>query len=556
MRVVWIMIAGGFLFGAAEGRAQQISVRVVHAGEGTPLAGALVSLRSMDGVVQVRALTGSEGRITFRAPAPGRYVPRADAIGYRGVDGQPVDLGGEVQTVEFALEPAPFALEELVVGANRSVVCNMRAESAQLTSRVWEEARKALFGTVLTRTQDPPRMEIELFQRRLTPSGWIAWEQTAHGTVLSDRPFTTADPAELHQHGWVRPDAAGTVYYGPDAEMLLSDTFLEDHCFRAVATDDQRLGLEFSPNRNRKVPEIAGTLWLDPKSMELRSLEFRFVNLEIPDRILRDARLGGRLTFDRLATGGWYIRDWNILTPFLERRVRINRTDYVIAWYQDVGGTARPEGGSPPPVVVTGQVFDSLAGRPLAGAAISFGGTTVVVSDSTGAFRVELMREGDYVVTVSHPELTVVGLEPMRDSVRVRAPGVRLDLTSPSAEAQLALLCPRDVRRPGLGALSAVGFEGAAEQDVHVQVEVPRSAARPQKALGFEGGNTVTSRVLHREDVTAVQVTTRPGRPFYICGIDRNVPLQVIDSVPGLPLRVRDVGPGRARVHPMLLDRP
>jgi len=157
---------------------------------------------------------------------------------------------------------------------------------------------------------------------------------------------------------------------------------------------------------------------------------------------------------------------------------------------------------------------------------------------------------------VSHPMLTVVGLEPMRDSVRVRAPGVRLDLASPSAEAQLALLCPRDIRRPALGALSAVQLEGPSEQDIHFHVQVPRGSARPQKALGYEGGNVVTSKVLHRDEVTVVQVTTRPGRPFYICGLDRDVPMQVFDSLPGLPLRIREVGAGRARVHTMLLDQP
>lgn len=554
MRIVSGLIAVCFLaFGAVPGRAQDVSVRVVHAGSGTPLVGALVSLRNPDGVVVVRGLTGPSGSVALRVPTPGRYLPRADGIGFRGVDGVPVDLGGgALRTVEFALEPAPFPLEELVVGANRSVVCDMRAETAHLTARVWDEARKALFGTVITRAQDPPRMQVELYRRQLTPGGWIAHERRETLEVISDRPFVAADPVELHEQGWARKDAAGTEYFGPDAELLLSDFFLEDHCFRAVATEDRRLGLEFSPHRRRKVPEVAGTLWLDPATMELRSLDFRFVNLELPDRVLRSARFGGRVTFDRLPTGGWYIPDWSILTPYLHRQVRINRTDYVVAWYQDVGGTASPIGAQAPVTAIVGQVFDSLAGRSLAGASISLGGAALAVSDSAGQFRFELDRQGDYLVTVSHPSLAAVGLSPLQDSVRVRGREMRLDLASPSAETQLALLCRRDVRRPNLGVLSAMVIDGPQDQDISFQIEVPRSVARPQAGVGYVA-NSVSSRVAHRDDIAVVQVTTRPGRPFYVCGLDREVPIRITDSLPGLPRRVRDVAGGRGRVHVMVL---
>ncbi|MHB1326908.1 MAG: peptidase associated/transthyretin-like domain-containing protein [Gemmatimonadales bacterium] len=428
----------------------------------------------------------------------------------------------------------------------------MRADAAHLTARVWDEARKALFGTVITRAQDPPRMYVEMYRRQLTPGGWIAQEQREAAEVISDRPFVATDPVALHEQGWARTDPAGTVYFGPDAELLLSDFFLEDHCFRAVTTENRRLGLEFSPHRRRKVPEIAGTLWLDPATMKLRSLDFRFVNLDLPDRVLREARFGGRLTFDRLATGGWYIRDWNILTPYLRRHVRINRNDYVVAWYQDVGGTARPIGAQGPMTTVVGQVFDSIAHQPIAGASISLGGAPLAISDSAGQFRFEVDRQGDYLVTVSHPTLTAVGLAPLRDSVRIEGREVRLDLASPSAEAHLALLCRRDVRRPHLGVLSGMVIDGPSEHDVSYQFEVPRSVARPQAALGYEA-NTVTSRVFHRGDISVVQVTTRPGRPFYICGLDRGVPIRLTDSLPGLPRRARDVAGSRDRVHVMLL---
>ncbi|MHB1326909.1 MAG: carboxypeptidase-like regulatory domain-containing protein [Gemmatimonadales bacterium] len=87
MRIVSSLLAAGLVVAAATpSPAQDLSVRVVHAADGSPLVGALISLRDSAGVVQLRALTGPGGRVALRV-RPGRYVPRADAIGFRGVDG-------------------------------------------------------------------------------------------------------------------------------------------------------------------------------------------------------------------------------------------------------------------------------------------------------------------------------------------------------------------------------------------------------------------------------------------------------------------------------------
>jgi hypothetical protein len=61
--------------------------------------------------------------------------------------------------------------------------------------------------------------------------------------------------------------------------VLLSDTFLADHCFKiepARWSTRATLGLAFQPVPERKKPDIKGVLWMDGKTAELRTLEFNY----------------------------------------------------------------------------------------------------------------------------------------------------------------------------------------------------------------------------------------------------------------------------------------
>src|SRR6185295_10394123 len=102
-----------------------------------------------------------------------------------------------------------------------------------------------------------------------------------------------------------------TWYHGPDAELLLSDEFLGDHCFLVAASpvSSSLIGLAFEPAPQRDLPEIAGTLWIDDKTSELRSLEFGYVNAQIPQGL---QNIGGKIEFSRLPNGAWIVSDWHI----------------------------------------------------------------------------------------------------------------------------------------------------------------------------------------------------------------------------------------------------
>ena len=241
-----------------------------------------------------------------------------------------------------------------------------------------------------------------------------------------------------------RGDATSSdVYRTPDAGTLVSDQFVRSHCYAAIrgyGAESGLTGLEFKPARVVGLPELTGVLWLDPKENALRALNFDYVNLPIP---LRIARTTGRVEFQQLANGQWIVPRWYLRMP---RVARVSESDVrspsvsrdSLVGYQEVGGAARPAGtrmaSSPANApadsdspstsnqsVITGVVYDSTSGRPLAGVEVSTGGGKFkAVTNSGGRYeltvdgpitdrlvfdhpRLRLLRVADQVQTVSLP---------------------------------------------------------------------------------------------------------------------------------------------------------
>ena len=139
------------------------------------------------------------------------------------------------------------------------------------------------------------------------------------GQVLAS-PFRSLDVENLLENGFVRPDGEGSIYYGPDADVLLSDAFLDTHCMSLAEGEDEAeglLGLSFEPTENRGVPDISGVLWLDPVNAELQWLDYRYEFLDVPN----SERLGGRIRFHGLPNGTWIVREWYIRMPLLQATV-------------------------------------------------------------------------------------------------------------------------------------------------------------------------------------------------------------------------------------------
>lgn len=121
---------------------------------------------------------------------------------------------------------------------------------------------------------------------------------------------------------------------------------------------------------------------------------------------------------------------------------------------------------------VTGIVFDSVAGAPLAGATVQIVGTGSngrtyfgAVADSMGRFRVDGVPLGDYVIGFDHLSLRALGLETPVSAVRVTAAGpVEVTLAIPSAETVRAARCGGGAPRAADGLIA--GFVRDADNQV------------------------------------------------------------------------------------------
>jgi len=106
----------------------------------------------------------------------------------------------------------------------------------------------------------------------------------------------------------------------------------------------------------------------------------------------------------------------------------------------------------PPPVVahgIAGVVFDSLNGRPVAGAIVQLVDAAdptrppfTVTSDTLGEFAAPEVEQGRYVATFYHPRMDSLGLEPPTVLIDLEGPtGLWMDLSFPAGWRLRAMYC-------------------------------------------------------------------------------------------------------------------
>ena len=333
-------------------------------------------LLAADSSTVATAMSSANGAYYLRAPSAGTYRLRADRIGYGSTLSDPLQLedGGSL-SYRIEASTRPVELASITVEGERDERCRLSPDAGSATYAVWEEARKALENAAWTDRSNKYRQIGERYTMFLDRTGRplsLPSARSGQGdTPTTDSIITSAGytlfkslPArQLREIGYVvvvteelneryaifagRPDAiGGTAYFGPDASVLLSETFHEDHCFRLVegkGLNEGMIGLAFQPFRRPTNADIEGTLWLDRHTAELNSLEFEYVG-KVPTR--RDGLRGsGRVEFDRLSYGPVIVRSWWIQMPGLATGV---------PHFDELSGWTR-QGGRVTEVVRSGQ---------------------------------------------------------------------------------------------------------------------------------------------------------------------------------------------------------
>ena len=519
------------------GVAQIVSGVVVEEGAGTPVPGAMVLLVDNSGTTIDRALTDAAGRFVVNAHATGVHHIAVERIGYADWSTDPfrATAAGTVLTIEVPLEPIAFADLE-VSGRQR---CADRPEDGAATHRLWKEARKALAAELFTREAGTYRYGLRRYERALDRDANDVLDETITPMRFSRAAFESFPIEHLTTRGFVQTaDDTMRVHYAPDAEALLSDAFLDSHCFGVLEGEGDRIGLTFEPLPESRQSEIEGILWLNAATSELELVEFLY---RYPLRDREVGRPGGEVAFTRLPNGTWIVREWAIRMPDLVQIAggRIRRMGY-----KEVGGiTWAITDARGLPVMhaefasVSGVVTDSTGtGPPAAPVVVAVRGTGLrVVTEEDGSFLLIGLEEGRHQLAVQHPLLVEWGV-PSPTEVEVDGwlgEVAHASLRAPKTADVLAASCGGTPRPPGtavlLGRIAAPG--GTPLEEMRVVATWPRASGYTPPPIaaptGPEGAPDRSWRI-DRDDalVTATTTTGRRGL-FLLCDVPGGSQLRV-----------------------------
>jgi hypothetical protein len=397
---------------------------------GAPVSGVVVLLLDSLDAPSGRALTNDLGGFLVRAQKAGTYRIRTLRIGFKPEVSEPIalDASREVQR-RITLTSLAVALDKVTI-AGRNACGASAVANASATLELLDQARAALTATELTNEGRTLTSTSVVFRRVMDASGRAVLGQRVSVLVDSGaQPWQSTPIDTLRRVGYVSESGDSLIYRAPGLDMLASEAFIADHCFRLVEErEGSRVGIAFEPSpERRRIGEIRGTLWLDRATAELREMDFRFANVETA---ITDARAGGNARFARMKDGSWVITAWNIRMPVLQMRQRQmagrSRTSgsggditVEIASQNVVGGSLSVVTRSDQvadtlwkrePLTVTGVVVDSATGTPAVDARLALRGAGVsALTDTRGAFTMTGVLPGSYTLELRTPSLDSVG---------------------------------------------------------------------------------------------------------------------------------------------------
>lgn len=509
-RTLALLLASGLGAGAS---AQTVTGMVRESGSLRPLPTAWVALVDEAGTRVTATASGPDGRFLLKAPTTGVFRLQTRLIGYDDTTSEPFVLApNQTRDLEVFVTVRVFELEGIEAVTTKE--CRSLAAAGPRLAATWAEARIALEILEWTKAEQALLYHVTEYRRVVDAETLEVRDMTdaLRRGVYSESPYASIPAEDLVERGYVTRTNDGSGewdFWAPDGSVMLSDSFLDTHCFGIHPdSDDERVGLSFEPVVGRDLPEIEGVLWLDGGTAELETLEFRYINLPFPAP--DSPFVGGDVEFERLATGAWIVRSWRIRMPRevvrsggfeLSRPIQLLRTlDEQGARVLRVGTVQGETLAQAVGATLTGSVRTAAAGVPLESAIIDIVPTGYrAVTGADGGYRVGDLPTGTFEVRVSHPWMEALGLDPARGTallVEGEATRLALDIDVETAVEELCRGRPggrivygtlRDpVRaRPAIGV--TVRVEAGSEETSDVSDEAGRWAVCVDAAVDSAG---------------------------------------------------------------------
>jgi len=517
--------------------AQPQAVRgIVADTDSAAVSGVIVLLIDASGSVVGRALTNDAGEFRVAAEGAGNFWLRTLRIGFRPVISDPIHLeSGQEVSRRIVVSGVPFSLDTVrVVGRN---YCRLNSDSASATYAIWEQVRAALTAAQVTSRSRAFAVTLVAYDRVTDGGGKrVRREAATLKSGFTTRPWYSVPADSLRRFGYVLFEPTGArTYYAPDLDVLISDIFLDDHCFGLSSSrDPARLGVAFRPTDQRsEIPEIRGTVWLDRKTAELRSLEFEYVNFA---RGSEEGRAGGEIEFARLKNNAWAISRWNIRMPAVTQRfTEVSgvpgmpaKPQYRVAEIKITGGelvlvsrgTDTLFAGTP--LTLAGIVEDSTTGAIVSGAQVQLAGAPIVATaDERGRFELTPVLPGEHSLIVRTRALDSIAASHVRPVTFTGASEVHR-VRLPSAASVAARMCPsNDDRSRRFGMI--VGRLRARDASA-TPSNVPVAAHWTDLSAQNQPGSTtvIVSKLDRRADAT-----TDSAGVFRLCGVPLNTVVEV-----------------------------
>ncbi len=403
------------------------SVRGVVRRGTTALPGVVVQLLDSVSAVVARTLSDDRGAYRLLAPRAGSYRLATRRIGFVPSVSAPLRLrDGETLEQMLQVDGIAVSLDTVRVSTNRrscaladgSNTANALANA--MVAATWEQARTSLMATEASLAGRAISAALLNYQRTRDRDGRMTLQALTMTEMDSvAQPWTSVSWNELQKTGYIVAAKDTTAFRAPGLDVLISNEFAAAHCFRVVATTDStQIALAFEPAKSRRnIAELKGTLTLDRRTAELRSLDFGYTNIQA---LLDEAGAGGRMEFVALRDGSWAIGRWVIRMPVIGQRTdagraRVRFTPVVTSTEIGGGDLLVARRGTDtlwsrvlPPV--TGIVTDSASRLPVVGARLRLRDTDrATVSDTAGRFVFTGVLPGDYSMYVNTPSLDSIG---------------------------------------------------------------------------------------------------------------------------------------------------